>query len=422
MATVKKPPTKVRVRFDANNDPELNAEDLRATGDSSLERLAEADRVQSNRLSTKGDGDGWLTKREVHEAVGIHFSIQGGYQALIEVARERQATELPMSDVQKFMAKGASGPVRHMVMPPQRQVAPDPIRAAAASTVPTGPKLLDAEEARLDQAFGADAITVPVSRGFAMEGYGGPELIRYMMGDWRNVIASHDFSAGVCAELEGGAPVQDAIKSTATSLAKQIESEIGAEGVKEYMQKNSRATQIGIHGKKATALAAWPDDRIDKPADMPNSPFCYARTGYLGVIHKRVLPADQAMIALEVDQQRPADFALGEYYIPSHVPPTKIRRFFLGFSNWHNAHEFVSPPERKEQWYRFDILERDEDGRPTDLKVTPITSHQANRMESWTDDGASWVASAGASKDDGFVSEHPMIATTIAEIRQSVSP
>lgn len=409
----------LRVRFSSAGEPELNVEDLRATEQKDLVRLAEADRKRSNTLSAKGDDNGWLTPTEVRSAVGIHVSIHAGYETLLEEARRRGEATIPMTDVQALMVKGAANPVRHAVPQPQREVPPNPLLEAAPSAVPTTPKLLDAYESAIVESFG-EVTYQHVSRGFALEGYGGPEMVSYLMGDWRYVIGAHDFTAAVAEALEAGAPIDEAVDGAGKAISARIVDQVRAEGVDAYMVHNSRATQIGIRDKSATAMAAWADDRINVPADPPNTPFSYARTGFSSISHKRVLAADQPMIAFEVDQPRPKDYDRTEYYIPSHVPPTRVRQFFLGFSNWHDVHAYLKPPERQDTWYRVEIPSRDEDGRPTDFVITPITLSTSRMMESWTAEDESWRASDGG--DAAFEAKHPLLASTIETIRAGLSP
>lgn len=415
------PAPAVRVRF-RRKEPELNVADLRASGDPDLVRLAEADKSASSPVVAKGNGDGWLSPKEVDAAVGIHLSVKGGYQALIAEAARRQATEIPASDVAALMLAGRNGPVKKRIPPRPRAAAPNPImHATAYDAAKASPRFLRDIEQRLERTISEVPGHRPVYRGFTLHDYGGPEMVRYLMGDWRCLIASHTFCQQLAKELEGGDELHVALRRTAEQVSSQIGEQIGTDGYVAWAGAQSVATQIALRNKAATGMAAfpYPQGPLDGAMTTPTS-FGYARTSFLGMVRNRVLEATHPMLMIEVDQQfPPGAYALSEYYIPSHVPPERVRSFFLGFSTWHDAHLYELPPQRREQWYHFAILARDDEGRPTEMKITPVKEKPSGFMESWSEDGPGLLASAtGTSEGRAFRERHPLLGPSLDALAQ----
>jgi hypothetical protein len=407
----------LRVRF-RRGQPELSVEDMRASGDDSLIRLAEADRKRSNFGGTRGNDNGWLTVSEVDRAAGIHFSIRGGYQQLLEEATRRRSRAIPMSDVAALMKLGASGPVKHRKPPVDPPYKRDPIRTPLHfdASLSGTPAFLSEYEERIDRAISGGFKTV--YRGFSLDRYGGPEMIRYLFGDWRSLIASHTFTKKMAAQLDAGAEFHAALRSTADEISREVVQEIEAVGCQAYMGDQSRRTQIGIRNKEATGMATYLETPMNGRTLSPSS-FGYAKTGFLGLIHERVVAPTQAMIVVEVEQQVPPDFSMVEYYIPSHIPPSRIKKLYLGFSNWHDARLYLSAPPEKSDWFEVDIVARDREGRPTEMTVTPVRGEYfGDRTESWRHCGESW--SSSGTEDAAFTAAHPIIRDTLAQIRESL--
>lgn len=418
----------IRFRFSEKNEVELSVEDLRACKDPDLDRLAEADRSSSSSLWVEGDDNGWLTPSEVERAVGIHVTITGGYYHLLDEALHRRAEVIPASDVAALMLKGRSGPIKKRVaQPPAPPLPIDPIRKPdrydpKAFPQACSPALLRDLEQRLERAISIKPGYSPVYRGFSLVEYGGPEMIRYLMGDWRNLIASHAFTKRLQARLESGDEFHAALRETAEDISTEVVDQIRSKGYTQYVIDQSRATQIAIpiRDKNATGMASYPISPLDAPMRVPTS-FGYAYTGYLGLIHDRVVDPTQAMIMVEVDQKIPPGFGRSEYHIPSHIPPAGVRRFFLGFSNWYNAHEYLKTPDQKSDWFEFQILARDKEGRPTEFEITPIEVSYPSGDEFWKRSGASWRSrQADTNTARVFEQRHPILATTLAEIRRQV--
>ena len=412
----------MRVRFDKKKGVELNVADLRKTGNDDLVRLAEADRKESNTLYARGNDDGWLTTKEVDNAVGIHLSIIGGYDKLIEEAAKRGATHLPAKDVAALMLAGRDGPVRKRdVKIPKAQ--PDPVLHAEnydpkAFANATSPTLLADLETKIDTTIDkAGSAKRPVYRGFALDQYGGPELIRYLKGDWRCMIATHTFTKELTKRLEGGAEFHRALRDTASQIANAVVTDIEKDGYREWTIAQSRATQIGVADKSATGMATYIHSPLDGACRSPTS-FGYAKTGYLGLIHDRVLAKDHPMIMIETAQQFPAaKFEGDEYYIASHVPPASIQRFFLGFSTWNDAFLFERPPTDKDTWYQVNVTKRDAEGRPTEFEVTPMKQTAGGVIngngERWAEAGPTFSTSMNEKAREGWLAKHPLMRATI---------
>ena len=63
---------------------------------------------------------------------------------------------------------------------------------------------------------------------------------------------------------------------------------------------------------------------------------------------------------------------------------------------------------------KLGTLGRDDEGRPSGMKITPIRSMVSYRTERWKDAGTSWTSDRPS---DAFVAEHPLLKSTI---RQSI--
>ncbi len=410
----------IRVRFNKKREPELNVEDLRRSGVADLERIAEADKKESPSMSTRGDDNGWLSPTEVEKAVGLHFSISEGYETLKEEAARRSAATMSILDARTLIAT-SSGPLKRKDLPPEKARPLDPIRNATIDAKTTSPLLLREHETAMDDAVAKTKGAINVRRGFSLDDYGGPEIVKYLFGDWRCMVASHTFTLTLKEKLASGAPLATALKETAKEVASTVVGSIKAQGVNEFMNEQSRNTQIGIRDKRATAMASYPSTPIEGRAPQPSS-FGYAVTGYLGIIHDRVVKPDHAMVVLDVDQRASKDIKSAEYYIPSHVPPTQVTRFYLGFSSWFEVRLYERPPEQNEEWFAVDIAGRDMDGKPTGFTITELTHREhENRTESWKPTKQSWSTADDPKKTAAFEAAHPILAATIAEMRTQLA-
>lgn len=263
----------------------------------------------------------------------------------------------------------------------------------------------------------------PVYRGFAFENYGGREVVRYLFGDWKHMIASHTFSKTVAAEQKKGRSFYDALTRTARKISQTVTQEVQRDGLLEYMQAQSRGTWLGIKpaDKQATAMASYPGNPF-RGQIMTPSPFSYAATGYNGIVGHKVVKQTDAMIVVEVDQRVPS-VKIAEPQIISHVPPTKISRVFLGYSNWHDVSRHDTPPEQVEHWFALEVLGRDKVGRPLDIRVKPMNrTRHGDIFESWKlDRKEQWQASkADTSAAKAFAAKYPRLATTLREASAQV--
>lgn len=94
----------LRVRYNAQQEPEISVDDLRASGNRDLQDLAEADRKKSTRLTAKGDNNGWLSLAEVERSGGLHGLVVAGFAELVAEAKRGRAQSLPSAQVQALMA------------------------------------------------------------------------------------------------------------------------------------------------------------------------------------------------------------------------------------------------------------------------------------------------------------------------------
>jgi hypothetical protein len=417
-------PAFVRVRPGASGVADLNVADLLATGEPHLVRLSEADRPDSDVLKkTVGDDDGWLSSGEVINAHGLHADVVNGYRAIGDHATNaagKGLDRIAVRDVVRLMRANTSAPDAGRLAPARGSRAArviDPILTAASAVC--DPRALQLHEQRLARSIAPDGATTVATRGFSLRGYGGPELIRYLRGDWRSIIASHTFTASLRTALEQGQPFEAALLGTAERIADDIATDIEARGYKDWARTQSRATQIGIPDKKAVGMAAYFDAPHDA-ANMTPTSFSFARSGYHSVVHEAVVAPEHPMIMLEVRQPfRAGGYGMGEYYIPSHVPPTQIEAFSLGFSSWFNvlAHE-GTPPKSLEQWFRFTVDERDASGAALTFTITPIVdSVSPDMQETWRAAGPSWSTKGKSTAQlRAFGAQFPSLAPTLAEI------
>lgn len=409
----------VRVRFDARGRLELSAEDLRASGVEDLRRLAEADRSSSTSLVSRGDDDGWLSLQEVEKAVGIHTAIIGGYYAVLDSVGRDRPKSLPLADVLELMKQGGSGPVRHRRRPREKKRPADLILNPPKHDPQhpgAHPRFLDRWYGAIESALGRHTEAKRVSRGFTLPGYGGPELVRYLHGDWRGLIASHTFSQTLRASLAEGLEFHAALEKTASQITRDVIRDITKEGYTAYAGAQSRQTQIGVANKKATAMASYVDSPLEAPQLTPTA-FGYAASGLLSLIAHQTLEKTHPMIMLEVEQKVPKDHQGPEFYIPSHVPPERIQRAFLGFSTWHDVRAYLVPPAREERWFELGVVARDDRGRPTEFTLAPAKARESGYSERWSVGAVAWRSS----QPDGpgaaaFLEAHPELGPTVDAI------
>lgn len=409
----------VRVRFDAKGRALLSAEDLRSSGVEDLKRLAESDRSKSTALVSRGNDDGWVSLPEVEKAVGLHNSIVGGYYAVLDAAKRDRPASLPLADVLSLMKAGGSGPIRHRKPPRTKKLAPDVVlnpKKYDAKHAGANPRFLGRHLEAIESALGAETKARPVYRGFTLPDYGGPELVRYLHGDWRCVIASHTFTETLRGQLEKGTELHRAIEKTADQIAARVIREITKDGYQAYAAAESCATQIGVANKKATGMASYVDSPLES-AQLTPTAFGYATTGYLGVISKRILEPTHPMIVVEVEQKLPKGYEGPEFYIPSHVAPDRILRAFLGFSNWYDVQTYLSPPAEKQEWFELGIVARDAEGRPTEITLSPAKPKRNGYTERWHVGDVAWRSSeADSPQAKAFLEQHPELRPTVAQI------
>ncbi|MBK6686621.1 MAG: hypothetical protein IPG45_19285 [Deltaproteobacteria bacterium] len=413
------PPPTIRLRYH-RGQVGVSAEDLRRSGDEDLKRLAEADRRRSQSLVSRGNEDGWVTVKEVEAAIGIHTSIVGGYYALLKKAQTDRPETLSLTETLALMKVGGQGAIKLRV-PPKEQPAPtDPILEAPGYDPrhrSARPRFLDAQRAAIEKALGPNKPGV-VTRGFSLPGYGGPELVRYLYGDWRGVIASHTFSATLRDELQKGAEFHRAIDKTATKIAAQIIRDVEKKGYQTWVGYESCATQIGVANKRSTAMASFVGSPVERPQMMPNA-FGYAQTGFLGLIARQVLPATHPLIVLEIDQQIPVAQQGPEHYIPSHVAPEQIRRAFLGFSNWHDVKGYLVPPHEAQRWYTLSIDGRDAEGRPTGINIATAKPKENGYDQRWSIGEVLWRSDrADPAQTAQVLAKHPELGPTLEVLAQ----
>lgn len=361
----------IRVRYGRDGLPQFSAEDLRRSGVDDLVRLAETDARRSPQLVTRGNGDGWVSSKEVEAAGGLHVAILGGYYQLLDRAQAQRPASLSLDQVVALMKQGASGPIKRRGAPHEVEAIVDPILSPTRydrQHVGAHPRFLDAQWQAIEATLGPKVEHGTVTRGFTLPGYGGPELVRYLYGDWRSVIASHTFSEGLKKRLGQGREFHRALAETANAVAAQVIREIHRRGYEAWANQASRATQIGVADKRATGMASYRGSPADA-AQLTPTAIGYAHSGYLGVVGDRVVAKEQPMIALELRQAIPQGWEGPEYYVPSHVPPERIERAFLGFSNWHDVKNYLSAPEEQVRWFALSVDGRDAEGRPTGLTL-----------------------------------------------------
>jgi hypothetical protein len=273
---------------------------------------------------------------------------------------------VPVQRLIEAFAAAAVGPVRRRKPPPRDALPPDPIieaRRYDASHAGATPRFLDRQVAAIEAALGPDRTEALVTRGFALPGHGGPQLVRHLYGDWRGVIGSHSFTQALRGRLARGEELHEALARTADAIAAQVVRAFRDDGYAAWATQASRATQIGVAEKRATGMASFLGSASTEGQLTPTA-LGYAHSGFLGLLRTHVVPADQPMIVLELAAAAPKGWDHAELYLPSHVSPERVARAYLGFSTWHDVHEYLRPPDEQQTWYALDPGARDADGRP----------------------------------------------------------
>ena len=242
-----------------------------------------------------------------------------------------------------------------------------------------GPRLLAAHEDRLSSFLSRYKEKSPslVYRGLALPDYSPAELVKFLFGDWRYAITSHNFKRAFDLNVSKGDAADLAAEKASAEVIQQAIKEISKTSPSRYADRQALETYIGtkIENKRSSAMAAMPEDPLQ--SDNPNSPFFYAKVGYSDFVKSK---PDVGIFVLEIDQtQKTGVMTSGknhtsdkEYYLISHIPPTSITRFFVGFSNhWNIESSKINrdTPDEKTVWFAFSISRRDILGRPLAFEI-----------------------------------------------------
>lgn len=68
------------------------------------------------------------------------------------------------------------------------------------------PYLLKSQEAKLEKILGPNIQDLIARRGLTLENYYGPDLVRFMFGDWSKAIGSHEFTRKLHQKMSNGRP------------------------------------------------------------------------------------------------------------------------------------------------------------------------------------------------------------------------
>lgn len=288
-----------------------------------------------------------------------------------------------------------------------------------------GPRLLSSIESKLASIAGPGATEIIVQRGLTLPHYKGEHLLQFLFGNWDYAIASHDFSKSYQVMKQQGLSSDQAAVQTAQKIQAEISNSIEGRGYSEYTISQSRATFLGykVEEKVANGMSAAPAPTDNSKGAITPTPFGYAFSGYSSIVNRKTISPDNPMLVLEVRQKVPAEYRdEGEVIIPSHIPPTKVETFYLGFSNWYNVHEVDVPPQPTEQWFKFQIKKRDKSGRPALIKVTKMTQVIESVFESWIEQPETWRSdSLNSKRNNDFERENPLLLSTLSELKKLLS-
>lgn len=121
------------------------------------------------------------------------------------------------------------------------------------------------------------------------------------------------------------------------------------------------------------------------------------------------------MIVLELEQPMPRAWEGAEYYVPSHVSPERVQRAYVGFSSWHDVHDYLQPAEETQRWYALEPGARDAQGRPTTLTIRTVDVVRDDELEERWALGPVIYRSpeADAATHARVRAEHPLLAPTL---------
>ena len=407
-------PGTIRVRYDRQGEAILSREDMLASGDADLKSIAAAS-IRDNPKSRPAKHAGWLTT-QAYDKTQVHYTLMGGYQRILQALKEQPNGRLTLEAAQSLMAQGAQGPFKLRAPPVEPPLPTDIVRAPKRyDASKASPKFLESVEHALSQATAGPEVRA--FRGFMLPNYGGPELVRYLRGDFRQVIASRAFTSELRARLNEGGEFHDALAQTATHIKDQAVAEISRDGFEAFSGRSSQKTTLGTTEKynhDALGLAHWLDTPLTPGERNEPGAFGYAALSLTG---ERTLPPTHPMIVIDVRHSAPERLRSKEFHVPSHVPPTQIERFFLGFSNWNDAHQYIMPPRREDHWYQASIIKRDVQGRPSEMAIRPVHIDKSDGYEVLKEDNDVWsTLDAKSDAAKGFLKKHPLLQPTIDEI------
>lgn len=267
-----------------------------------------------------------------------------------------------------------------------------------------------------------------VYRGFALENYRAVNLLRYIFGDWSQAIASHNFTLLQNQFRDSKMSIDRATLKAAEVVFNEVESGIKELGFVEYAFDQSRRTQIGIpiDKKRSTAMASFFQTPFPRRGADWITAFSYARTGLRGLggpNKTRQLYENSSMLVIEVDQTKPTGIrGDSEYYLLSHIPPTLIRRFFVGFSNFSRI---LEGQPYQEQWFEF-VIDRDANQNPTGVRVRKVVSNLVGLFdetpEKWTFTREIWNALKQKDRaSERFAGNYPELAAELAFLKRVFS-
>lgn len=228
------------------------------------------------------------------------------------------------------------------------------------------------------------------------------------------MIASHSFTQTLRERLDRGEPFHDALARTANTIAAQVVRAVRDDGYEPWANQASRGTQIGVAEKRANGMASYLGSPATEAQLVPTA-LGYAHGGFLGLVHERVVAPDQPMIVLELAAAMPKGWDDAEVYIPSHVSPERVSRAYVGFSTWHDVHDYLHPPEEQQRWYALEPGARDADGRPTAMRVRSVhVARDDEYQERWVL-GPVLVDAAHADAESlrAVAEAHPLLAPTL---------
>lgn len=97
------------VRFNADEQAEVNAQDLKNSADPNLQVLAQLDEpVGQGDVQTVGNGDGWVSQDELSQSTGLYVSSHYAFQDMVRTAKQLAFAPTSTQALRETAKRGAS--------------------------------------------------------------------------------------------------------------------------------------------------------------------------------------------------------------------------------------------------------------------------------------------------------------------------